>query len=401
MTSAVPRPFNIALVCPDGLSVVLFCKGMIGSLLRIPNAKVFVVCETGVHGEEIEALGASCVSVPMYRWLSPWEDLKYLWRLWRVMRRREFDAVLNFCTKQNIYGALAAKGAGVGLVCMHVVGLGSGFESRADLRGKITRRAFMSLYRLACRWSRRAWFTNARDRAFFVQQGLIREENTVLSRNYLDTGEYAVELVGERRREAAKALCGLRPAERAVVMVGRMIWQKGVREFAEAAERLRGKRPELKFILVAPLEPDSRDAVPESFAREMEKRANFRWLGFQSDVKSFYAIADLAVLPTYYREGGYPRGLLEPMAMGKPVITTTSEDCRGAVEEGRNGFLVPIKDSRALADAIERVMADDVLRAELGRYSRMKAMRDFDERLIVPKALQDLGLPVPEPSLKC
>jgi len=142
------------------------------------------------------------------------------------------------------------------------------------------------------------------------------------------------------------------------------------------------------------LETGSQDAVPESYVREKEKSANFKWLGFQDDVKRLYAIADLAVLPTYYKEGGYPRALLEPMAMGKPVITTTSEDCRGTIEEGKNGFLVPIQDSRALAAAISRVMSDDELREILGGYSRVKAVRDFDEQSIVLDALYELGLPV-------
>jgi glycosyltransferase involved in cell wall biosynthesis len=117
-------------------------------------------------------------------------------------------------------------------------------------------------------------------------------------------------------------------------------------------------------------------------------------LGFQDDVKSLYAIADLAVLPTYYREGGYPRGLLEPMAMGKPVIATNSDHCRGAIEEGKNGLLVPVKDAEALAEAIRCIMSDDELRERMGRYSMLKAARDFDEEVIVPAALLKLGLPV-------
>ena len=195
-------------------------------------------------------------------------------------------------------------------------------------------------------------------------------------------------------QKQAMALCGLEHGEKVVVMVARMIWQKGIGEFSEAAEILRDSYPMIKFILIAPLEEGSADAVPESYVQHKEQSANFKWLGFQSDVKSFYAIADLAVLPTYYKEGGYPRGLLEPMAMGKPVIGTTSEDCRGAIEDGKNGFLVPIQDSNALANAIVRIMADEELRETMGMYSLEKARRDFDELAIVPEALRQLGLPV-------
>lgn len=386
---------NIALVCPDELSVLLFCKGIIRALSAVPGAKVFVLCEAGGHSAEIAALGAACVNIPIYRWISPWQDLKYAWRLWRAMRRFRCGVVLNFSTKPNIYGTFAARLAGVKSIFLHVVGLGAGFESRPDIRGSAARWTFIVLYRWACRWGHKIWFTNRRDCQFFVDRGFIAEKNTLLSRNYLDTAEYAFELIDERRKQVARALCGLAPGERAVIMVARMIWQKGIREFAEAAEMLTASHPRLKFILIAPLETGSRDAVPESFVREAERRANFKRLGFQSDVKSLYAVSDLAVLPTYYREGGYPRALLEPMAMGKPVITTTSEDCRGTVEEGKNGFLVPPQDAQALAQAIIRVMSDDALRESLGAYSRVKAARDFDEEAIVPGVLRELGLPIP------
>lgn len=386
---------NIALVCPDGLSIMLFCKGIIRALQSIPSSRVFVFCDAGAHAGEISELGVVCVPVPIYRWLDPLEDIKHAWRLWAGLRRHRCEVVVNFSTKSNIYGTLAAKLAGAKATYCHVVGLGGGFAPRRGLRGRLIRWGFERLYRLACRWSDRVWFTNARDREFFIRHGLLAERDTVLSRNYLDTDEYALETVGEERRRAAMAHCGLAQDERMVIMVARMIWQKGIREFAEAARFLRERQPRVKFVLVAPLETGSPDAVPESFVREAERTANFKWLGFQSDVKRLYAIADLAVLPTYYREGGYPRALLEPMAMGKPVIATTSEDCRGTVEEGQNGLLVPMRDSHALATAISRVMSDDDLRSRLGRYSRVKAVRDFDERPIVAGALRELGLPLP------
>jgi N,N'-diacetylbacillosaminyl-diphospho-undecaprenol alpha-1,3-N-acetylgalactosaminyltransferase len=394
MADAKQVPVNIALVAPDGLSVVLFCKGIIRSLKNIPGARVIVICDAGKYEQEISLLGVECVTLPMYRWFSPWEDIKYTYHLWRVMRRYGCDTIFNFCTKQNIYGTFAGKLSGAMTNYLHVVGLGSGFEKREDFRGKIMRLGFVCLYRIACHWTDKTWFTNGNDRQFFIENGFISGESTVLTRNYMDTSDYALDLVGEERKKRAMALCGLEHSEKVVVMVARMIWQKGIREFSEAAELLRDSYPMLKFILIAPLEEGSADAVPESYVQAKEQSANFQWLGFQTDVKSFYAIADLAVLPTYYKEGGYPRGLLEPMAMGRPVIGTTSEDCRGAVEDGKNGFLIPIQDSSALAEAIARIMADDELRETMGRYSLEKARRDFDEVAIVPDALRKLGLPI-------
>jgi glycosyltransferase involved in cell wall biosynthesis len=385
---------NIAFVGPDDLSIVLFCRGIIRSLKSIPDSKVFVICDIGRYKAEIDALGVTTVSVPMYRWMNPWEDARYCARLVGVMRQKEIEVVINFTTKANIYGAIAERIARVKKVIMHIVGLGSGFAGRRDFSGRMVRWIFVRLYRLACQLSDKVWFTNQRDREYFVSEDMVSASNAVLSRNYLDTSEYAPDVVCEQDKLEARTVCGVKAHDKVVIMVARMIWQKGIREYAEAAEMLVRSQPELKFLLVAPLETASRDAVPESYIREKEKTANFKWLGFQEDVKRLYAISDLAVLPTYYREGGYPRGLLEPMAMGKPVITTTSEDCRNTVEEGRNGLLVPPQDSKALALAIQRIVSSDELRKSMGEYSRVKAVRDFDERSIVNNALQELGLPV-------
>ena len=126
---------------------------------------------------------------------------------------------------------------------------------------------------------------------------------------------------------------------------------------------------------------------------QREHVANFQWPGFRSDAGDLCRLADLAVLPTYSREGGFPRALLEPMAAGKPVIASDSADCRGAVEEGSNGYLVPIRDSGALAAAVASLLDDPEKRQMFGAQSRLKVEREFDERTIFPGALRALGMP--------
>ncbi len=114
------------------------------------------------------------------------------------------------------------------------------------------------------------------------------------------------------------------------------------------------------------------------------------WLGFRRDVKELYSVSDVAVYPSFYREGGYPRGLTEPMAMSKPVITTDSIHCRGTVEDGKNGFIVPIRDSASLASAIKTIVCDDELAKNFGDYSRMKAVNEFDEATIIRQVVQQI-----------
>lgn len=387
---------NIALVVPDDLSVILFCKGIISTLQTIPGARVFVVCEMTKYRKEIENLGCTPIEIGAYRFFHPVKDLGYLLRLRRFFRAKHIGIVFNFATKQNIYGTIAAQLADVPSIFSHVVGRGSAFDDRRDMRGRVLRRATSWLYRLVGLWSRKTWFTNSSDRKFFIESKLIRKSKTVLTRNYLNVHEYSISSVTPMRLESARSLCKMNKQERIVVMVARMIWAKGIREFAQAAEMLRNSHPHLKFVLIAPLETGSFGAVPEEFIRECEAKANFIWLGFQEDVKSIYAIAGLAVLPSYYKEGGYPRALLEPMSMGKPVITTDTDGCRGTVEHGFNGFLIAPRDTTALAAGIAKIMDDDTLRELLGKHSQLKAYRDFDENSIVPAALRELGLPLPD-----
>ncbi len=385
---------KIAFIMPDDFSILLFAKGILRVLQDIKGAEVTTICALGNYCREIEALGVKTLHVEIYRFFNPIQDLQYLLKLRTLLKEHRFDVVFNFSTKPNIYGTIAARLAGVRRVISHVVGLGAAYAPGKGVANALLSEAFLALYRIACSQSDKVWFTNKNDLAFFRSRGIIKPEKAVLTRNYLDTESYSMAAVDPVRMKALKGELRVATADRVVVMVARMVWAKGVREFAEAAVLLRDQCPQVKFFLIAPLEEGSFDAVPESYIRDMEQQANLRWLGFRSDVRELYALCDLAVLPSYYKEGGYPRALLEPMSMGKPLIATLSEDCRGPVDEGKNGYLVPIKDSQALARVIAEVINDDKLLRRLGRHSREKAVREFEERRIVPQALAECGLPL-------
>lgn len=382
---------KIAVVCPDGLSVLLFCRPIIKAM-RALSSDVLVVTDAGAYVAEIEELAVRCRHVPISRYADPLRDLAYAYRLFRLFRAEGIDAVLNFSTKPNVYGGIAARLAGVSHVCAHVVGLGSVFSMPTGLRRWTLQRVMLRLYSWAARASDRVWFTNRHDLEFFVDHGLIDGERTVLTRNYLDTQRaYTPDSVSGAQVASLREELNLEEDQCVVLMVARLIWSKGVREFVEAADRLASSHPNLSFLLVAPEEHGSAEAVPVEWVTDDTRPANFRWLGFRRDVQCFYALADVAVLPSYYREGGYPRALLEPMAMGKPLITTDTDGCRGAVEEGRNGFLIPPRDSDALADAIARLLGDRERLAAFGRHSREKALAEFEDDLIVPSAIRALG----------
>jgi glycosyltransferase involved in cell wall biosynthesis len=170
-----------------------------------------------------------------------------------------------------------------------------------------------------------------------------------------------------------------------------MIWPKGIREFVEAAKQLVARHGDWRFILMANKEHGNADEVPENYIAENAANANLVWIQYRNDLRPYYALADLTVLPSYYREGGHPRAILESMAMGNPVITTDNVDCRDAVDPDVNGYWVPARDATALANAIERIILDaDKLRS-FGEQSRVRAVRLFNEKTIVTHALSELG----------
>lgn len=383
---------TIALVAPDGLTVVLFCLAFIDALKAGGRSKVIVVADVGPHRAELEALGVECVDVPMSRFIDPLSDARYVATLRSVFKRYGCDAVVSHSTKPNVYAPIAARMAGVPRVVNHVVGLGATFVPDGSLKSAVMRRVLLGLYCIACSKCDRVWFTNPADREFFVRAGVVPAEKTILTRNYLDTEFWTMGNVPPDSIAALRLELGITANAPVVLMVARLIRSKGVVEFAQAAHLLREKHPAARFLLVAPEQPPSAQTIAPETIHELEREGNFRWLGFRPDVRRLYALCDLAVLPTYYKEGGYPRALLEPMSLGKPLVTTTSEDCRATVDEGRNGFLVPPRDANALADAIDRLLSDASLRSRFGEHSRRKAVAEFDERPIVTGALRAAGL---------
>jgi N,N'-diacetylbacillosaminyl-diphospho-undecaprenol alpha-1,3-N-acetylgalactosaminyltransferase len=205
--------------------------------------------------------------------------------------------------------------------------------------------------------------------------------------------EFSMENIERARLDGLRAELGVEPEAQVVLMVvGRAIWSKGVREFVEVSQSARHWGLPVKFVLVGPVEPHNPDAVPQDYLTSAAS-PGFVHLPFRDDIRELLALANVVVLPSYYREG-VPRVLLEALAMQKPVVTTDSVGCREVVEHGRNGFLVPIKDSPSLGSAIRTLLEDRDLQATFGEQSLVRAREQFDERKIVQRVLTDVyGFP--------
>lgn len=381
---------KIALVAPDDFSIWHFRKYLIKAL-KERGCNVYAISTAGEYVGLIESLGAVHIPVEMNRFMSPMKDLKFLMALYDIFRTEKFDIVHNFTIKPNIYSAIAARVAGIKKIIGSVTGLGFVYSDNSELKLRRLRPVINKLYWLGFKLSDKVWFQNADDLAFFVSSHLIDKQKAVIIKGSgVNLQEYWLYSLDSNKIVELKKELGANALTKFVVMVvARVVWSKGVKEFIEASEILKEKYPFTKFILVGPIEKGSPLSVPQEYLREKEKSENFQWLGFRKDIKEILTLSDLVVLPSYYREG-IPRSLLEAMALEKPIITTNSVGCKEVVEDGKNGYLIPIKDSKALADAIEVLINDDKKRADFGRYSRLKAEKEFDEKVVVDRIIKEL-----------
>lgn len=369
---------KVALVMPDDFSLWQPRRGLISALVSAGH-EVHGLSTAGPYVSRLEALGMRHVPVPMARFFSPTEDIRYLARLYRLFRGSGFDLVHNMTTKPNIYGSMAARMAGIPRIVGNVEGLGQSLFEPKGARDQAVSRALLALYRIGCRCCERVRFMNPDDLEFFVSRGLIPKEKTVLIVGEgVDMSEYRPGCVPRERVAQIKAQLGPdRPDRRYVVMTARPYWSKGVKEFVEASAMSAARFPNVTFLLAGFVD-DSPDRVPEDFIRSREG-PNFRYLGFWPDLKELYALADVVVHPSYMREG-VPNSVIEAMAMGVPIVTTDNVGCRETVDHGSSGLIVQPRDSQALADATCYLLADDDRRRRFGQQSRLKAERNFDEK---------------------
>ncbi|MFH1922917.1 MAG: glycosyltransferase family 4 protein [Planctomycetota bacterium] len=361
-------------------------KGLVRGLTA-RGIQVTVVTPEGAYASRFAALGAKHVAVPMSRFVSPLRDFKLFLDLYRVFRRETPDIVHTMTIKPNIFGALAARAACVPRVVALVNGLGYSFSESGDWKRRVLQRIVSQLYRRAFRTHASVWFQNVEDMSLFTGRGFIRRDKAVLIRGSgVDLQEYSPGRVHADSSHRLRAELGIDASTHVVMMVARVTWSKGVRLFVEASQCAARWDPKTLFVLAGPLEPGCPDPVPETYLRS-KTSPNFKWLGFREDVRELLALADVAVLPSYYREG-VPRFLLEALAMRKPIVTTDNVGCREVVDDGENGFLVPVRDSRALASAIEKLAGDAALRASFGCISRAKAQNEFDENTVVERVIE-------------
>ena len=288
----------------------------------------------------------------------------------KIYKKIKPDIILHYTIKPNIYGGIAAGILSIPSIAV-VTGLGYAFIHKGIIQS-ITR----LLYRFSFRFHKKIIFENTDDLGLFVKNKFIKKEKGISIKGCGVDIEYfsPVEKNGKNRDKII------------FTFIGRLLYDKGVVEFVEAAKIIKKEYKNAEFWLIGDIDENNPSMVKEEDLIDWVKSKTVIYHGFKQDVKKYISKSDCIVLPSY-REG-MPRTIIEASAISKPVITTDTAGCREVVEEGKNGYLVPVKEVNSLAMAMKKMMElTKEERIQMGKYGREKAIREFDDNLIADDIL--------------
>jgi glycosyltransferase involved in cell wall biosynthesis len=371
------RPLLIHITTTD-ISLVLLLGRQLTAFADA-GYEVIGVSAAGPFVPNLSAAGIRHVALPhATRSLSVVDDIRAAAEYHRILRRLKPDIVHTHNPKPGIYGRLIARAAGVPVVVNTVHGL---YATRDDTWPH--RAVVYALERLAAASSDAELVQNPEDLETLAALRVPRSRLHLLG-NGIDLGRFQLDATAAESRRRLRTEWGIAPEEVLIGAVGRLVWEKGYAEIFEAARLLHSRVPKARFVIVGPAEPGKGDAVPATELTKAE-RDGMIFLGYRADVQDIYAALDVYVLASY-REG-FPRSAMEAAAMGLPIVATNIRGCRQIVDDGLTGVLVPPKDGRALANAIERLVEDPEMRASMGRAAAVKARSEFDERRVIDLTL--------------
>lgn len=304
---------------------------------------------------------------------NPLTDLKTIYQFYTLYKQIKPDIVLHYTAKPNIYGTIAAHMLKIPVI-NNIAGLGSLFNQKS-----LVTTIVKQLYRLSQRNATKIFFQNRDDLHLFSQERLVEPlKCDLLPGSGVNVEKFA--LVDHTRPDTFRFL-----------HISRMIWEKGIGEYVEAARAIKQRHPHVEFCLLGFLDPQNPKAISSEQMDAWMKEGVVNYLGESDRVDEVIATADCVVLPSYYREGT-PRTLLESASMGKPIITTDNVGCRDVVDDGVNGFLCQKKDAVDLEHKLEMMLMLTVEeRKKMGEKGREKILKEFDEKIVFDKYKEAIG----------
>jgi glycosyltransferase involved in cell wall biosynthesis len=368
---SMTRP-RIVICSNTAWSLYNFRRRLISALVD-DGYEIVAVAPSDDYSSRLPELGCRYVALEMdNKGTSPVRDLQLATRIYRLLKRERPVAYLGYTVKPNVYGAISARLLGVPTLC-NITGLGTAFIKRSPMTTLVS-----GLYRAALAGAE-VVFENSDDRDYFVKRKLVsHRQSRVMPTTGIDLEHFSA---APPRAE---------DGEIRFLLSARMLWDKGIGEFVEAARHLRRLIPNARFQLLGFVDVPNPTAIDSSLVEEWVQQGIVEYLGDTDDVRPFMAQADCVVLPSY-REG-LSRSLLEAAASARPIIATDVPGCREVVDRGVGGYLVPPRDSDALLEAMHRFCHLSVAeRREMGRQGRVKMEASFNQEHVIDNYRQSIA----------
>ncbi|SIR46626.1 glycosyltransferase family 4 protein [Halanaerobium kushneri] len=329
------------------------------------------------HKEILESWKAKTVEYNLNRsGLNPFKDLKSLINLSNKIKEIDPDYIFSYTIKPVVFSSLISKQIDLKGMYSLIPGLGYAFND-GGLKNKIVNKVAVFLYKISLSNNDKVFFQNPDDLDLFVSLNLISKDKTVLvNGSGVDTEKF---YNTDPQKEKISFL-----------IMARLLKSKGIKHYIEAARIIKKEYPDVEFnILGSP--GSGPDAVSLDYVKKADQDNIINYPGRVEDVKPFIAKNSIYVLPSYYREGT-PRSILEAMSMGKPIITTDNPGCRETVNEGQNGFLIPIKNHKILADKMRYFIENKNEIVRMGKKSRKIAEEKYNVHRVNQKIIQEMNL---------
>ena len=368
---------KIAISINTSWNIYNFRLGLIKALQE-EGFKIYAIAPKDDYSEKLENLGVKHIDIFMNnKGTNPVEDIKTIWEYYKIYKQIKPDVALHYTIKPNIYGTIGAKLAGVKVI-NNISGLGTVFLNDS-LFSKIAR----NLYKIALKFSNKVFFQNPYDKELFIQNRLVEKNKTdLLPGSGIDTDKFKP--LEKEKKDKFKFL-----------FIARLVRDKGIIEYVEAARIIKNLKlkienyTEVEFQVLGAFYPGNPTAITKEQMEKWVKNGIITYLGVSDNVSEIIKNSDCVVLPSY-REG-LSRVLLEAASMAKPIITTDTPGCRDVVDDGINGFLCKVKDSKDLANKMEKMLnLSEDERIKMGKAGREKIIKEFDEKIVISKYLSTI-----------
>ena len=367
---------KVLFIAPYAKFYEFFCWDLLEKLVH-EGHEVIAIAPDKDQESKFNSIGVDYKYIPLKNTgTNPIYDILSIYNMKKVLTRTQPDIVTCYAIKPVLYGSIAARFAKIGNVYLTITGLGYVFIG-TSIKHKILLPFIKTLYKLALKNCRKVFFQNPDDLRLFHTLKLLNKDNKVFIVNGSGVNIEKFSPTSTQEKQLT------------FIFIARLIKDKGIEEFVEATRILKRKFPWVKCKILGPL-----DSNPTSISKEKVelwiREGVIEYLGETSDVRPFLSQSSVFVLPSY-REGT-PQAVLEAMAMGLPIITSDAPGCRETVKDNENGFLVPIKNPKALAGAMEKFVLDPSLISRMGSKSREMVVQKYDVRKVNDFMLTHMGL---------